>query len=231
VVERKVVEENVSYIGPDLSVGPLPTVVYFSLSDKDSLETDPFNQYPLFCVERGMRVFSFMLPCHEPPTRPKVAVDLWLDNYLKGNDLITPFLEWSAEKIKQYTPEGKTALAGLSRGVFIAMHLSAKLGIDPIVGFAPMLKMRDAHLFSLKEHIDTLCSKRIRFYIGNRDVRADTDFCFEMVRELTEAAYEKRIRSPQIEMTISPSIGYEGHGTKKELFEAGAEWTKQMLSS
>ena len=51
----------------------------------------------------------------------------------------------------------------------------------------------------------------------------------QFVRKLTDDAFESGIRSAPIEMIITPSIGYQGHGTSTHVFEEGAEWLKERL--
>ena len=136
----------------------------------------------------------------------------------------------------------KIGLMGLSRGGLIASLVAEKFPeVRGIVGFAPMTALSAAkefkdlsddprvQAFNLENHIPSLCEQKIRFYIGNRDLRVGTDRCFRLVQLLTEQAFQNGFRSPPIEMIISPSIGHLGHGTAKEAFHDGALWLgKQM---
>jgi esterase FrsA len=85
--------------------------------------------------------------------------------------------------------------------------------------------------FNLENHISSLCEQSIRFYIGNRDIRVGTDRCFHLVQQLTEQAFQNGVRSPPIELIISPSIGHMGHGTSKEIFHDGAHWLGKLLGA
>lgn len=35
--------------------------------------------------------------------------------------------------------------------------------------------------------------------------------------------------SPKVELFIHPSIGFEGHGTAKDIFHHGAQWIAEQL--
>ena len=111
------------------------------------------------------------------------------------------------------------------------------------VSFAPMTKLTMAKEFeslqenemakalNLESHLEALCPQIMRFYIGNRDTRIGTDRCFQLVESLANAAFEQNLRSPPIEMIVSPSIGHMGHGTSKVTFESGADWLGKQLGT
>ncbi|QLH36137.1 MAG: hypothetical protein HWD61_08375 [Parachlamydiaceae bacterium] len=106
----------------------------------------------------------------------------------------------------------KMAVGGLSRGAYVAAHLAAKEPrLKYLLGFAPMV------IFPGVEAIDTLIPKlvnhQVRFYIGNHDLRVGTEASFIFIHKLADAAYQHGHRSPPMELIISPSIGYKGHGT------------------
>ena len=186
-----------------------------------------------------MRVFSFTLPFHENGCDKSKAVDFWIEEAQKGNDIISSFVHRVIDNIDFLIAEGvvdkeSIAVAGLSRGGFIASHVAARHpSIKSVLGFAPMTIIRGnnplADSLSLENITDLLTGKRLRFYIGNRDLRVITSKCFEFIEKLTNESYEKKIRSPQVELIISPSIGYMGHGTAPTIFFDGACWIKEKL--
>ncbi|MCB1081898.1 MAG: alpha/beta hydrolase, partial [Chlamydiia bacterium] len=71
--------------------------------------------------------------------------------------------------------------------------------------------------------------KKVRFYIGNHDMRVGTDHAFSFIQNLAKEAHTHRIRTSPIELIIGPSIGYQGHGTAPQTFQSGAEWVKGAL--
>ncbi|MBS0620076.1 MAG: alpha/beta hydrolase [Verrucomicrobia bacterium] len=240
---------TVSFLGPDLRAGPLPTLFYFSLSAVDSLTLDPFNQPVAYLSALPMRIFSLTIPGHEDNLPPTEALYRWANQMARGEPVIEPFLEQIARAVsileeKNLLLPEKTAVAGLSRGAFIAALAAAKIpAFRWILGFAPLTQLAFAKEFeglkelpsvqalSLENVINTLTDRSVRFYIGNMDTRVGTRRCFDFIEKLSHAAFEKRIRSPQVELIITPSIGFQGHGTSKETFHAGAQWIAEKLGA
>lgn len=237
------------YIGPDISEGALPAFFYFALAGDESLVLDPYNQPIASIKDKPIRLFSCTLPGHEPGYNKSHPLFTWAEKLCNGDDVITPLIDDVSVMIdylleQKITLPGKIGCGGLSRGTLIALLIAANNAqVSHIVGFAPLTSLVDMEEFSphlerplvkkldLSSYLDVLATKTIRFYIGNRDTRVGTDHAFQLVHNLANKAYEQRIRSPQIELIISPSIGYQGHGTSKENFYAGGEWIYNKLSA
>lgn len=232
-------DANIYWTGPDVSEGRLPALFYFAISGEESLTLDPFNQPVAFLSGEPLRVFSLTLPYHEEGFDKNKAVDFWIEEIQNGCDIISSFVQRVKDCIDFLIEEGlvdneNIAVGGLSRGGFIASHIAARHpSIKTVLGFAPMTFVRVgndlADSLSLEQITDQLTGKDLRFYIGNRDLRVKTDKCFKFIEKLADEAYEKRIRSPQVELIISPSIGYMGHGTAPDVFFKGACWVKEKL--
>jgi hypothetical protein len=236
------------FAGPSLDVGPMPALIYLSISGQDSLSLDPFNQPVVYLLTHyKMRVFSLTIPGHEPPLDPQNAIAVWAEDFSRGSDPLTPFIEQIGEFAKLLMGKGiasSVGIAGLSRGGFLALHAAAKLeALQHVLGFAPMSRLglskefsliaNEARIqyFDLKNLSSQLINKSIRLYIGNRDVRVSTSACFSFVEAVAEEAFQNRIRSPQIELIVTPSIGHQGHGTSKPIFEQGSMWMANQLGS
>lgn len=232
------------HVGPSIDHGPLPTIFYFALSGPDSLTKDPFNQPIQFLSDQWIRFFSMTLPFHEEGLSPKDALACWAKEIEKGNDLLGSFIEKAAEAVeytisqKMADPQ-KLAVAGLSRGGLIASLLAAKQQqFSHILQFAPLTNLAKTKEFeSLQSHpivqsyqlaplASLLANRQIRFYIGNQDTRTHTQECYEFAMELVK---KSSLRSPQIELFITPSIGHMGHGTSMEIFEQGALWLANSI--
>lgn len=239
--------QTLYYVGKDLKEGPLPTVIYFALSAKESLRTDPFNQMVAFLEKYPMRIFSVDLPYHGEGLAATDAMKAWAEEILAGNDPLTPFLEKTAESLQFLLDQGhileeSVAVVGLSRGAFVATDIAGRLPwIKNILGFAPLTKLSYAKEFhsllpneivsslDLSFQIPQLIHKTMRFYISNRDTRVSTKECFTFISTLANHAYEERVRVPHIELLIKPPLGHQGHGTSKEIFEEGAMWLLDKL--
>ncbi|MCX6990207.1 MAG: hypothetical protein NTX49_03980 [Chlamydiae bacterium] len=230
------------YVGPDLSEGAIASVFYFSLSAKESLLTDPFNQMVVKLQNSPIRIFSIDLPYHGEDLPATDAMKGWAEEISQGKDPLTPFFQKTADSLQFLRDEGlisldKTAIVGLSRGALVALKVAAKLSWLPmILGFAPLTQIKYAKEFSSITHNDIVTSlnpnhqlldlihKKIRFYISNRDMRVSTKECFTFISSLANLAYEHGVKAPQIELLIKPPLGAQGHGTSKEIFEEGALW-------
>lgn len=238
---------DIYYAGPGLTKGPLPALFYFALSAEESLTLDPFNQPVAFLAGLPVNVFSFTLPGHGPGFVNTQAMAAWAHEISIGNDIVNAFIEKAVANIdflidEGYIDAGHMAAGGLSRGGFMAAHLAARdERIKSILGFAPLINFNTLEEFQNLLHlpivkkldlfnfVDALADRQLRFYIGNRDIRVGTRHCFDFIEALTEKAFENGIRSPAIEMIISPSIGHKGHGTPQPTFQNGIEWLKQKL--
>ncbi len=236
------------YVGPPLDEGPLPALFYFALSAKESLQQDPYNQPVSFLSSSHVRIFSADLPFHGKGIASKDAMAYWANELAKGNDIVSSFVDEMAYGIEELEARGallphRIAVSGLSRGAFIAAHLAArKERIRTLLGFAPLTSYsairETTHVphhplfdaLDLKHLAHKLYDRKLRLYIGNRDTRVGTRSCIQFFEALMEAALQRKVRSPTIELRIVPSIGYMGHGTAKETFAEGSEWLFKELS-
>jgi esterase FrsA len=231
------------FLGPPLDSGPLPAVFYFALSAHDSLHLDPYNQPAVYLSSPQLRIFSITLPGHDilPPTE---ALRFWAEEIQQGRDVIQTFVQEVADYIRHLIQERvvdqkKIGMMGLSRGAFIAAHAAAALPeVSHLLGFAPLTRLENAKEFkdldverwNLSHLASKLYNRTIRFYIGNRDKRVETNSCFHFISTLADTAFEHKISSSPIELIIGPSIGHQGHGTSSEIFRQGASWLEKKLS-
>lgn len=232
------------FLGPEFREGPLPAAIYLATSAKESLTSPLFNQPALPLLERPMRVFSFDLPAHGEGFVSKEAIGHWAEAFSQGKNLLTPALEKMAAAISVLIEEKvidpkKMGLMGLSRGGWFAAHLATLFPrMHALVGFAPLTHLGALGSFaniSYPPSLDLihlgepLAGKKIRFTIGNRDLRVSTQACINCTLAWVEAAFAKGHRSPPIELLLTPSIGHLGHGTSLDAFQSGAQWLLQML--
>lgn len=235
---------TIYYMGPSLEQGPLPALFYFALSANESLMLDPINQPAVLLAGSSIRVYSFTLPGHGPKDDKTKAIAFWAEQLHKDPQFLDVFINKCLENINFLIDEGyvdsdRMVVAGLSRGGYIAARVAASHPkIKMILGFAPLTELRRLDTFkdllavnalNLTEEVNHLYDKNIRFYIGNRDLIVGTDRCFHLMQVLVEYAYEQGIRSPSIDLIISPSIGHRGHGTPTTIFHDGINWIKHQL--
>lgn len=243
--------QNALFWGPSLDQGPLPAVFYYALAAEDSLLLAPFNQPVVqlkeFSASLPLRIFSVTLPGHHPPLKKEKAIEWLSDSFQQGIDPLAPFLDSQVELIQtliamEIIEKTKIILSGLSRGGLIACHVAARLDVcKHILGFAPLTKLSAAKEcekikkdplvlhYDLCNHIPSLTTKKIRFYIGNNDQRVSTHHSFELITSLSHYAHEHRIKHGSFELIIGNSIGYQGHGTSEKTFKEGALWMFEEL--
>ena len=215
-------------LGPPFSVGPLPAVIYFALSADESLHLDPYNQPVKLLENKKVRVFSATLPFH----------GAGLDNTASHEPLgaepnfLPPFIDQTKKALQALIDQeiidpNRFAAMGLSRGAFAAAHLAAEMpAIHTLLGFAPLVSLETQ---SLENIARPLIGKNVRFYIGNRDTRVHTEKCFAFIHHLAELSWHSGIRTSPVELIISPSIGYKGHGTSPQTFQDGINWLNSFI--
>jgi hypothetical protein len=216
-----------SFVGPDLSI-PCKTVLYFSLSKEDSLQTKPFCNPVEMLVALGVRVLSATLPFHEKNAKPDNIKSLWGAH----TDLIKKYLdeiELSLLELKGLIPE-KIGVMGLSRGAFIASHLAASIPqVTTALGFAPLCHLEGDESLDLSNLASKLTKKQLRFYIGHKDTLVQTDLVLTTFTNFIDAAKKNKIESPFIDCVVKPSVGRDGHGTLDSTFKEGALWIEANL--
>ncbi len=210
------------------SIGPpfgkkAKTVLYFFVSGKDSLTLNPIAKPALLLAEKGYRVISATLPGHADSIRPEYIRSLWGQN----PNLLEEFffnVETSLLEISDDI-DGPISALGLSRGAFIATHLAARIDeINKVVGFAPLTFLESAPHLDLIHLAPKLKHKEIRYSIGHNDTLVDTTRVISTVSSFMKVLSAKQLQNSAIELTITPSIGRDGHGTSSQSFENGVKW-------
>lgn len=233
---------DLKFIGPPLSEGPLPAIFYFALSAHDSLNLDPFNQPVNEWKKHPVRVFSIDLPAHGPGDDKMEAMNVWAEQLRKDPEgYFEPFFfRFGAvlELLSGVIDKDNIAVAGLSRGGFIATHLAARFPmIKQVLAFAPATKLielkgfpPEASRHDLVNLIPKLGHVNLKFFIGNHDILVSTQDAFEFCRDLAEYKFQNGERSPSVNFSMYPSIGHKGHGTSPAIFEDGAKWLIARLN-
>ena len=194
-----------------------------------------------------LRCFSITLPYHGPEGDSASAIQNWAKELQNGNNLIYDFVCTVKTCIDTLVEEGlvdeeKIAAGGLSRGGFVASQLaSLDSRLKNLVLYAPLCDMHYNYDFkedldeailkhlSLKNLSSELYDRSFNILIGNRDVRVGTRCAFDFLEALTETAFQNKIRSPDITMSVPRSIGHKGHGTPPGIFYDGVSWIAERL--
>lgn len=236
------------YTGSQTTLQPPPALIYLAFSGEASLLFEPINQPAVILAQEGFRTFSWDLPFHEKDVDPKEAMFKWAHEIIQNPNSIGEYIERCRSNLNflveaNLIDPSHVAIAGLSRGGFIAAHFAAlEDRLQTILGFSPLTQPKPVEEFShlpktayeylsLTKQVDKLIGKRVRLYIGNCDTRVGTDACFEFINTLTQAGVERGLKYPQVEMIIYPSVGHRGHGTPPGIFHDGANWLIQVLGN
>lgn len=226
--------DTISYLGPPIDVGPLPALLYFTMSHRDSLMQDPYNQVLIPLHGAPLRIFSWDLPYHPVGIDQNRGIKAWEEAEEKEGDFLAPFISHSLAVLKELSDReilipGAVIASGLSRGAFAAFKLaSASNLVSGVMAFAPLV-----HFYSLtlEETVSALASKWVRGFIGFQDERVHTEKVVEFFGKLTLEARKDRSLKPDIQLTLYPSLGFKGHGTPEEIFVAGGQAILKRLSS
>lgn len=161
------------YTGPDLSEGPRPAVVYLALTAKQSLQTDPFNQYVREIVKLSpqTRVFSPTLPMHsENLAENEHVFHQWRQVYAQGGDVVSPFLRRTIATLTYLVEsglisDGQLHVAGLSRGGLLAALLATDatftLDVASVAMFAPVTTLSDLSEFANLDNVSPRAVQKI----------------------------------------------------------------------
>jgi predicted esterase len=235
-----------------IMVGPkekkaLPSIFYFALTGKQSCTLSPINQPVAFLSTHSVRIFSWSLFAHQEEVDPKESMKQWASAIEQKNNFIEAFITKSKYNLSKLIDDGwvdssKIAVSGLSRGAFLGTHWAANDSrISVVVGYSPLVSLNALTTFpslktnSLAKQLNLINSapklihKKICFYMGNRDQRVSTEESTKLVKEISNQAYQKRIRSPQVSLMITPSIGYLGHGTSPSSFYSGTQFILEQF--
>jgi len=238
------------YTGPDLNAGPLPAVVYFSLTAAQSLGLPPYNSLPASLASQSLRVFSVSLPAHGTMPQNAAALSTWARHYSAGTDVAASFATRAARAIDQLFHRGYIAntnlhLAGLSRGAAVAAAVAARddrvrslLLLSPVTKwsdhpdfqqYAPLPESVVDAVYADDGIVRALAEREVRVYMGNRDTLVGTRGAFQLVEAVAEKAHEMGKRGAEMELNVFKSVGMHGHGTPPEVFEEGAKWLERQV--
>jgi hypothetical protein len=224
---------------------PVATAIVFTTTAYEALHTPPLCHPAAMLHKKGVKVVSFDLPLHDQQTPTYEGVKRWTNFIEKtGRDPLSPFLEqiqsWIEQQISDDMP---LLLVGISRGAFIAAHLSVRMKKNyPLILFSPMLHLNYPWLFeqqALKPgwiqeynlicHINFLKNSPIFFSVGNNDERTLTTDTIQFFQQLIDAKAIEQKRGSPLNLRVFPSIGMFGHGTPDDIFMEGITWALKWI--
>jgi pimeloyl-ACP methyl ester carboxylesterase len=219
----------------DKPAKPAATLFILAGSLEDALNNADYNKVGQLLMKDGCLCVSLDVPCHGKDVKSGEATGLsgWRARLEKGDELVSGFAKKASEVLDRlikdgYTAADRVAVAGTSRGGFMALHWAAA---EPRVGwtaaFAPvsdllvlaefrgMEKNAPTRSVDLAKQANKLAGRPIWICIGNNDARVGTDQVIAFTRKVVEASAAGKKPAP-IEIHVMPSVGHSIHPTAHE---------------
>ena len=225
---------------------PAPTLFVFATQIEPTL-TSAYNKVGTIVGRHGYLCVSLDLPCH-----PGGGLPGWAATVRSGNPLVSEFVSEVSQVLdylirEGYTDPKRVAVAGTSRGGFMAMHIAAaEPRIKCAIGFVPVTDLTDltefaglednkfAKSLALANVADKLAGRPLWVAIGNNDGRVNTDRAIEFTRTVVAASVAKEKRTPtdiiDVELHVMPWSGHGGNqrwsgdGGDLNAHDAAAAW-------
>ncbi len=224
-----------------------PTLLLFSSTGKETLSVEPYCLVGRLLHAQGWNVVSLDLPCHGADRRAGEPEELagWADRIRKGEDIVAAFQTRVNDVIAHMVSAGiadpaRIAVAGTSRGGFLAFHAAAgNPKIRAVAAFAPVTDLLALSEFACHEqnplaqrlalvnYVETLSDRSSWITIGNADKRVDTGKAVAFSSALEKA---RNARSLACDVTLR-MLPVPGHCSDPQWHYEAAEWFLQTVVS
>ncbi len=227
------------------SSSPAPTLFTFASDIESALGGLDYIKTGIIVGRHGYLCVSLDLPYHGAAALQGHPDGLagWAADIGKGHAVFPEFVSKVSRVLdylirERYTDPQKVAVAGISRGAFVAMHVAAA---DPrfkcAIGFSPVTDLTElgefaelkdnqlARSLSLANIAEKLVGRPLWVSIGNNDARVGTDKAIEFTRKVVAAsvAGKKSTGSEfiDVELHVMP---WPGHGRPVSAHDGAAAW-------
>ncbi len=226
---------------------PAPTLFVFASDLEGTLQNDGFVKAgKILQKKEGFLLVALDMPAHGQDQRKDEPSSLngWRARLDKDENFVDAFVKKASTVLDTLIKEGYTdphrvAVAGTSRGGFIALHFAAADSrVKAVVAFAPVTELpvlaefKGLEIQPLTRSLtavnlaEKLVGRPIWVCIGNNDERVGTDQCFAFVRKVAQANLAAG-KPAHIELHVMPSAGHRTHETAHD--EAAA-WLAQTMA-
>lgn len=224
---------------------PAPLLIMLQGS-LESVQKEPiYTEAARILVKRGFISVMIDAPAHGADARPAEANELaaWNSRVGAGEDLLADFLSRAKVLVDWLIKEGyadphSIAVAGTSRGGFLALHLAAADSRIRCVGaISPVTDLLQLREFSACAHpeaaraleVNTLVAKLIGrptwISIGNHDERVGTDSAIAFTRQLVAANTAQKKDAP-VDLIVHSVPGHRSSVRDHELL---ADWILKQI--
>lgn len=223
---------------------PSPAIIMLQGSLESVLAEPLFTETARILARRGYVAVVLDAPAHGDDARPGEPKELaaWSARVDAGEDFVAPFVERARKVLDALVRDGlidprRLAVAGTSRGGFLAFHLAAA---EPrfrcVGGIAPVTDLRQLREFKACVHPERaaalgvdrlaprLAGRPAWISIGNRDERVGTDAAIACSRALVAAGGE----NAPVELRVHSRAGHRSTVRDHELLAA---WVEAQLAA
>lgn len=235
----------------DKPATPAPTVFVLAQEMKATLDDGYYNRIGQLLAAKGFLCVSLDLPCHGADVREgEQAGGLtgWATRVKQDGNFVEPFTRRASRVVdhliaEKFTDPKQIAVAGTSRGGFMALHTAAAdERFRAAIAFAPVTHLPVLREFAgLEQHeatrslsimplADKLAGRAVWTAIGNQDARVGTDECIAAMRAIVLASARKQ-PDPNfvvpVELRVFPIAG---HGMYPTAHDDAAAWLLKQFS-
>ena len=217
----------------DKPAAPAATLFVFGVDMKNTLLGVDINKLGMLLIPHGYLCVSLDIPCHGTDTRPgEKGGDLvgWKTRIVNGENIAARFAEQFSQVLdhliaEKYTDPAHVAVAGTSRGGFVAFHCAAADSrVTQVIAFAPVTHLPALAEFSGAEtneavlalspiHVaNKLAGRPMWIVMGNHDTRVSTDDCLKFALEVIKQSNGKWNPIP-VEIRLVGTIGHRLHAS------------------
>lgn len=223
------------------ATAPAPTLFVFAVDIQTALESKDFNKVGDLLGKHGFLAVALDVPGHGKDVRPGEpgnALSAWRVRTEKDENWLAAFTSKVRDVLgylilEGYTDPNRVAVAGTSRGGFIATHVAAA---DPrfraVVAFAPVTEpmvLTEFHgtaragavkALNLVHLADKLAGRSLWLCIGNNDARVGTDKAIAFTRKVVAASLAAK-KPLDVFLVVTPT---PGHSIHKTAHDEAAAW-------
>jgi dienelactone hydrolase len=211
---------------------PAPTLFILASSLEDSLGNDDYAKAGRLLLKKGFIGVAVDMPCHGHNRKKNEPEGLagWRARLEKGEDLVGALTRKLSVLLDHLIREGYTdgksvAVAGTSRGGFMALHFAAaEPRVRSVAAFAPVTDLaalsefaglendKRIRVLDLRRHADKLAGRSVWLCIGNNDQRVGTDQAIEFTRKVVAASVAAK-KPADVQLHVMPTIGHRIHAS------------------